>query len=313
MFRCSFELNSRLLLVVAEDLNIDLPFLYCVRRRSYKNAKKRGYLNSMMSKFDPKKEGRKVAFVTLLTDDKYFDGVSVLLKTLFKNNKCEGIMRVCLVDESRVHKTTLKRLGALCDDVVCVPPLVHIAATKENSDTIESEKKPSWESSEMTKLHIWNLTEYEQVFYIDADCMIVGSIEHMFKETEDVDFAAAPDVFPPDRFNAGVMIIKPSAERFADLCQALHTLPSYDGGDTGFLNEYFGDWYSGCAASRLPYAYNCQRILYWFTHEKRPGYWDSIRDKKIIHFSSSPKPWEQTMTTVRGDLELQWWLALMER
>jgi hypothetical protein len=25
----------------------------------------------------------------------------------------------------------------------------------------------------------------------------------------DVDFAAAPDVFPPDRFNAGIMLLKP--------------------------------------------------------------------------------------------------------
>lgn len=266
-----------------------------------------------MSEFNDRK-----AFVTLLSDDKYWNGVSVLLKTLRKYNKCEGIKLVCLVDQTRVHKTTLKRLATQWDEVISVDPLVHAAAAKEASvDAVgdEGEKeKPSWESSEMSKLHIWNLTGYDQVFYIDADAMIVGPIEHVFEDCKSVDFAAAPDVFPPDRFNAGVMVIKPSAERFAELCAALHTLPSYDGGDTGFLNAFFPDWYTGPAASRLPYALNCQRILYWFTHEKRPGYWDdAIKDKKIIHFSSSPKPWDQTMFTVRGDLELRWWQALMER
>ena len=28
----------------------------------------------------------------------------------------------------------------------------------------------------------------------------------------DTDFAAAPDVFPPDRFNAGVLVLRPSLE-----------------------------------------------------------------------------------------------------
>lgn len=34
----------------------------------------------------------------------------------------------------------------------------------------------------------------------------------------DVDFAAAPDVFPPDKFNAGVLLIKPSEVRPRALC-----------------------------------------------------------------------------------------------
>jgi glycogenin glucosyltransferase len=46
-------------------------------------------------------------------------------------------------------------------------------------------------------------------------------------------FAAAPDVFPPDRFNAGVLIIKPNLEVFQKLKEATQSLTSYDGGDTG--------------------------------------------------------------------------------
>ena len=42
--------------------------------------------------------------------------------------------------------------------------------------------------------------------------MINETVEEVFQL--DTDFAAAPDVFPPDKFNAGVMLIKPSLKMF---------------------------------------------------------------------------------------------------
>jgi glycogenin glucosyltransferase len=165
----------------------------------------------------------------------------------------------------------------------------------------------------MTKLRLWELTQFDQVVYIDADCMVLDCLDELFERCADLDFAAAPDVFPPDRFNAGVLYLRPSKETFLQLCAQLPVLVSYDGGDTGFLNAFFPHWYSGPAASRLPFGYNMQRTLYWFTYEKRPGYWDSVQPKKIVHFSSSPKPWETSMSSAssRGDLEFLWWQTLM--
>ena len=60
----------------------------------------------------------------------------------------------------------------------------------------------------------------------------------------ETDFAAAPDTFPPDRFNAGVLVLRPSLEVFQDMMAKMEATNSYDGGDTGFLNAYFNDWYS---------------------------------------------------------------------
>jgi glycogenin glucosyltransferase len=48
---------------------------------------------------------------------------------------------------------------------------------------------------------------------------------------------------------------------------------SHDGGDTGFLNDYFSSWYKMESLSRLPFGYNAQRILYWFTIKRTDGYW----------------------------------------
>ena len=108
---------------------------------------------------------------------------------------------------------------------------------------------PSWFGSAYTKLHIWTLTEYTQVFYIDADCMVMKPLDHMFKAYEECDFAASPDVFPPDHFNAGVLLIRPNMKVFMTLLRkSQQAHQSYDGGDTGFLNQIFNvGWYSGQA------------------------------------------------------------------
>ncbi len=51
-----------------------------------------------------------------------------------------------------------------------------------------------------TKLHVWNLVEFEKVVYIDADALVLQNVDELFSRPG---FAAAPDVFPPDKFNAG--------------------------------------------------------------------------------------------------------------
>ena len=45
-------------------------------------------------------------------------------------------------------------------------------------------------------------------------------------------------MFPPDKFNAGVMVIRPDATVFADMISKVGTILSYDGGDTGELPTF---------------------------------------------------------------------------
>jgi glycogenin glucosyltransferase len=56
----------------------------------------------------------------------------------------------------------------------------------------------SWIDVGFTKLRMWQLTQYSKLVYIDADCMVVQPVDELFDLP--VDFAAAPDVFPPGRF-----------------------------------------------------------------------------------------------------------------
>ena len=100
-----------------------------------------------------------------------------------------------------------------------VPPIANPAESDEIKAKLESEGKPmpSWFGSAYTKLHIWSLVEYSQVFYIDADCMVCEPLDHMFDAYKSTDLAASPDVFPPDHFNAGVLLIRPSMAVFQEL------------------------------------------------------------------------------------------------
>ncbi|TNV84871.1 hypothetical protein FGO68_gene11374 [Halteria grandinella] len=241
----------------------------------------------------------KKVYATMITDDKYISGLQVMHYTLRKFTQ----RTLVIILQDNVKKITEKQLEKLSN--VIIKKVSHLSNPHEKNAS-----DASWIGSGYTKLYIWSLVEYEQLFYIDADCMINACIEDVFDR--DVSFAAAPDVFPPDHFNAGVLLIKPSIEIFNDMVAKSPDMPSYDGGDTGFLNNYFPDWYKMESQCRLPYGYNAQRILHWFTIKRTDGYWKEVEKDgglKIIHYSSSPKPWEGKP---KGDLEAIWYGQFIE-
>lgn len=162
-------------------------------------------------------------YATFITNDDYFAGAQVLLKTLHSTRTSYPI---CVLVGPEVSDITVTRLNSLASEVIRV----------ENISS-NCESTSSWAHSQYTKLNIWNLTQYEKVVYIDADCIVMDNVDELFSLQSD--FAACPDIFPPDKFNAGVLVIRPSIERFQWLVSNISRLSSYDGGDTGFLNACF--------------------------------------------------------------------------
>ena len=136
-----------------------------------------------------------------------------------------------------------------------------------------------------TKLRVWQLEEYERVLYVDADCMAVRSLQELFDYEP---LAAAPDTLPPDSFNSGLMLLQPSRAVWREMKGNFSLLPSHNGGDQGFLNRFFPDWYAQGNRSRLPYAFNAQtKMLSSF----KPGWWWRQPDLRLLHFSPD-KPWQ---------------------
>ncbi|SRR5258708_21667457 len=101
----------------------------------------------------------------------------------------------------------------------------------------------------LTKLHVFRLTQFDKIVFLDADVLPVRPMSHLF--TLPHEFSAVPDVGWPDIFNSGVMVLTPGEDKFNDVMKLVKSRGSWDGGDQGVLNEWRGsDW------NRLSFTYN---------------------------------------------------------
>ncbi|XVF06463.1 hypothetical protein REPUB_Repub06bG0050200 [Reevesia pubescens] len=152
-----------------------------------------------------------------------------------------------------------------------------------------------------TKLKIFNMTNYKKVVYLDADTIVVKSIEDLFKCEK---FCA--NLKHSERLNSGVMVVEPSEALFNDMMSKVNTLPSYTGGDQRFLNSYYSDFPNAHVfdpnipqdvlksqpvpeMERLSTVYNADVGLYmlankWMVDES---------ELRVIHYTLGPlKPWD---------------------
>eukprot|EP00928_Gymnodinium_smaydae_P044265 TRINITY_DN29535_c0_g1_i1.p1 TRINITY_DN29535_c0_g1~~TRINITY_DN29535_c0_g1_i1.p1 ORF type:complete len:298 (+),score=58.30 TRINITY_DN29535_c0_g1_i1:52-894(+) len=233
--------------------------------------------------------GGRRAFVSLLTSDDFLMAIQALVASLKATGTSAPLL---LLHTTQVSRGVLARLRG--------DPRVELREVEAIANPHKTDV-PGWINSGFTKLRVWEQDDFEKLVYIDADCVVLESVDELFERPCP---AFCPDVFPPDRFNAGVMVLEPSRAVFADMLREMQRLPSHDGGDTGFLNAFYPNWYTWPAEQRLPFRYNALRTMYWFTHAN-PGYWDAVKPIKILHFCSSPKPWDPDAK--KGDLEQLWW------
>ena len=156
-----------------------------------------------------------------------------------------------------------------------------------------------------TKLRVFGLEDIEKAVFLDADTLVVRNIDELFARPA---FAAAPDFFTPERFNSGVMVLEPSRALFAAMESTLRQRATYDGGDQGFLNTFYSDWWSMDVGHRLESRYNLHHFVYQFMSGRAPLR-PMMGDVKIVHYTLQ-KPWRQA--TVTGGSEL-WWSRYVER
>ena len=301
---------------------------------------------------------RKEAYVTMITSDDFLPGAEALLASLKDSqDSLETRAVICMVTASVTSRVRAKLTGAGATvvevDSISIPQ-PSIASSGGAVRTLPSATThvESWVATGYSKLNLWSLGAqarggFEAVVYVDADAVVLEDLGPVFQRLgETCPLAAAPDVFPPDRFNAGVLglwlgprtqsgegvsgasgssaaaVTSVGEKVLADMQARLADLGTYDGGDTGFLNRYFSDWYTRPTDARLPFRYNAQRTLHWLTHDQQPGYWAEACQSgggvsggtggspAVLHFSSSPKPWQSP--DKKGELELVWWKYFMQ-
>jgi alpha-N-acetylglucosamine transferase len=232
----------------------------------------------------------KTAYITTLCNgDGYLPGVEVLGRSLEASGS--AIPRVVLVTQD-ISATARERLLHLGWQLRDIEPI--------ENPTADRLLFPRF-GAVFTKLRAWELVEFERVVLLDADTLVLRNVDDLFERRE---FAAAPDFFLPDRFNSGVMVLEPSTDTFQSMMETLSVADSYDGGDQGFLNTFFANWYTMPVEHRLPVGYNMAHFCYQFLRGHATLKATLERETKIVHYMLQ-KPW-QTRTTLTGGSEA-WW------
>ncbi|KAG9160855.1 hypothetical protein Leryth_008668 [Lithospermum erythrorhizon] len=228
------------------------------------------------------------AYVTLLYGDEFLLGVRVLGKSIRDTGSTKDI--VVLVSDG-VSDYAIKLLQFVDGWIV---EKISLLANP-------NQVRPTRFWGVYTKLKIFNMTNYKKVVYLDADTIVVKSIEDLFRCEK---FCA--NLKHSERLNSGVLVVEPSKKIFEDMMSKVKMLPSYTGGDQGFLNSYYADFpnahlfepdlspevlktRTAPKMERLSTLYNADVGLYmlankWMVDEK---------ELRVIHYTLGPlKPWD---------------------
>jgi len=201
--------------------------------------------------------GRRLAWATLLSDDvrnprrfqQWLHALTVLRWSIARSasglsNEARSRPFLVICDRGRTPPALLRTLGR--------HGLIPTAVNELHSPPLPGPSQRADLSLGWLRLHLWRMTEYERIVYIDADCVVVGSLEPLFALPPSVHLAAA--ALGPERLqnlNVGVMSLVPDEEVFHAMRSALatgtlHGHPEFRRG--GFLDQAWLDlffhWHS---------------------------------------------------------------------
>ena len=139
-------------------------------------------------------------------------------------------------------------------------------------------------------LHVWAMTAYDTVLFIDADTFVQNSLDDLLTmDLQGKSIGVTKDIRARkwvETFNSGVLLLHPSTKEFDRLHKLLYSGIQFDFvmSDQGFLNEvYKDDWHE------IGFVNNANLALYRFQRK----FWDQhkLEDINIIHYTMQ-KPWK---------------------
>jgi len=223
----------------------------------------------------------KEAYVTLLYGEDFFLGVRVLGQSLRETGTTRDQIVLLTEDVSREAEQILKQDGWRIQRVQSLKnPFKNFQPRLEKV---------------ITKLQIWTLIEYDKLVFLDGDTLVLQNIDELFLCGN---FCAS--MRHSERFNKGVMVLKPSVEIYRDMVQNLEGLGSYTGGDQGVLNMYFHELKFATLFDpkkpngqnenlRLPSGYNGDIGVFYSNSQ----WFYTTEELKVVHFTlGEMKPWD---------------------
>ena len=136
------------------------------------------------------------------------------------------------------------------------------------------------------KLRVWEQQRLSVAVYIDADFLVLRSLDFLFEAASNASLVGCPDArgrkaaAARANINSGLLVIRPDAAIFERMMSEWGTITSYDHADQGFLNAFFGD-----AKVALPASWVAMRRA----ESTDPGAFN-LSCSLCLHFGGE-KPW----------------------
>lgn len=233
----------------------------------------------------------------LCGDDVGHDGYLRGALTLGSSLRTAGIERDLVLFGVRLSRNATQLLELVYDRVINFENYIpnanfnrslsdKLPFLRSDLDSWQTKYPEQYQFCMFNKLHMWSLVEYDRFLYIDADYLSFSNFSEVFEQYQPL--AAVPEAFPSDNFNSGFMLIAPSFQMYHSLVNQSQFLPSFNGGDQGFLNAVFADWRQLHGKYHvLPSIYNTMTKL---KTTFLPA-WHLLRPQlKGLHYSPT-KPW----------------------
>jgi glycogenin len=235
------------------------------------------------------------AYITLLSTPDYLPGVRCLARSL----RDTGTPHPLYVALS--HDVSLHVEAALHDEDL---PTLRLPAESPLPRALEQDGH-HWTYT-FDKLHLFGLTQFSKLVYLDSDMMIVSNIDELFDKPHMSAVAAGRLLQPSwNRMNSGLMVLEPEpglpARIGATLEQALRDAAADDRpnlGDQDLINAYYSEWTSS-GNLQLDQGYNVfhpdldayVRTGRYALRTSGESHAHGPRPIKVLHFVGRHKPW----------------------
>ena len=233
-------------------------------------------------------ENSSYTFMTVLTNSRYLPGVIALNYSLMQTGTKYPfkVLIPTSADQSLKNGLEKHNISYTCME----SPVEQLQISPSN---------PIWYWTEtLFKLNLFRLEEYKKIVFLDADMIILHSIDELFEKPHMSGVIAGKCLHPEwNGLNSGMMVIEPSRKEYDEMLGCSEEvikecLSKNNGfGDQDIINAYYHNWKT-TDSLHLPEVYNAMYGLgidsYLKTIATDNGGIDSI---KIAHFMGVYKPW----------------------